>query len=183
VETLDTDLADSGQVVVEEDLTLPGDDRVFVLGDTAHFEHYGEEPLPGLAPVAIQQGKAAAKNIRRALDGEAYEEFEYWDRGKMATIGRKAAVAVVGERRLTGLIAWLAWLFIHLLFLIGFRNKISVIFDWAYSYIAFKRGARLIVDGDERSEEIPEIDQLPEQPPDVPLEAGDRKRERETAEG
>jgi len=151
VETLDADRADSGNVVVDEDLTLPDDDRVYVVGDIAHFEHYGDDPLPGLAPVALQQGEAAAKNILRVSRGEETESFDYWDRGQMATIGRHAAVAVIGEfpllrgTRLTGFFAWLAWLFVHLLFLIGFRNKLSVVFDWFYSYIAFKRGSRLIV--------------------------------------
>ncbi|MFB6372833.1 MAG: NAD(P)/FAD-dependent oxidoreductase, partial [Bradymonadaceae bacterium] len=120
-------------------------DCVFAVGDIAHFEHYGEEPLPGLAPVAIQQGKTAANNISRALEGKSLEEFHYWDRGQMATIGRKAAVGVVGDWHLRGFVAWLAWLFIHLMFLVGFRNKVAVLFDWAYSYVAFKRGARLIV--------------------------------------
>ena len=145
VETLETPTNDGGRVIVDEDLTLPDDDRVYAIGDLAHFEHYGDDPLPGLAPVAIQEGKAAAKNIRRQLDGEAPEEFHYWDKGQMATIGRKAAVAQVGGWELSGFVAWLAWLFIHLLFLIGFRNKLGVVIDWAYSYIAFRRGARLIV--------------------------------------
>lgn len=145
LETLETPLVDSGEAIVDETLALPGDERVYVVGDAAHFEHYGDEPLPGLAPVAVQQGKAAAENVRRRVRGEPGEPFEYWDRGQMATIGRKAAVAVVGETHLTGLVAWLAWLFVHLLFLIGFRNKLVVMTDWVYSYIAFKRGARLIV--------------------------------------
>ena len=150
--TLETELTEAGQVLVEEALTLPGDERVFAIGDIAHFEHYGEEPLPGLAPVAIQQGKAAAKNIRRRLDGEEFEAFHYWDRGQMSTIGRKAAVGVVGDWKFEGFFAWLVWLFIHLLFLVGFRNKVSVLIEWAYSYIAYKRSARLIVEYPESRE-------------------------------
>jgi NADH dehydrogenase len=146
LKSLDTEFDDQGRAVVDEDLTLPDDDRVFVIGDAAHFEHYGDDPLPGLAPVAIQQGKATAKNLRKALEGEEMGEFHYWNRGEMATIGRNAAVAVVFDRwEMSGFFAWLAWLFVHVLFLIGFRNKLGVIFDWFYSYLIFKRSARLIV--------------------------------------
>lgn len=169
VDTLDAERAESGNVIVDEDLTLPDDKRVYVVGDIAHFEHNDEDPLPGLAPVAIQQGKATAENIQRAAQGEETESFEYWDRGQMATIGRKAAVAVIGEfplmrgTRLTGFFAWLAWLFVHLLFLVGFRNKLSVIFDWVYSYIAFKRGSRLIIEApSSMTTELRETDALPE---------------------
>lgn len=161
VSTLEAEFDDSGNVIVDDDLTIPADECVYVIGDVAHFEHHGDEPLPGLAPVAIQQGKHAAKNIRRALEGEDLEPFHYWDRGKMSTIGRNAAVAVVKDLELSGFLAWLAWLFIHLIFLIGFRNKLIVLFEWAYSYIAFKRSARLIVGEPDNRRRLPSASESP----------------------
>ena len=101
-------------------------------------------PLPGLAPVAIQQGRRAADNALRRLSGQPTLAFRYHDRGTMATIGRAAAVAVIGGVQLSGLIAWLAWLFVHIMFLIGFRNRLLVIFEWAWAYVSWQRGARLI---------------------------------------
>jgi NADH dehydrogenase len=106
--------------------------------------------------VAIQQGRHAAPNIRALVDDRPVEPFAYRDRGMMATIGRKAAVGVVGNWHLKGFVAWLAWLFVHLLFLIGFRNKLSVMINWAYSYIAFGRGSRLIVGDVEDDKALPE---------------------------
>ncbi len=162
IETLDTDYDDQGRPFVTEELHLPEDDRVFVIGDAAHFEHYDEETLPGLAPVAIQQGKWVAHNLKMRLNDNEMESFHYWDRGEMATIGRNAAVAVVGDGwELSGFVAWLAWLFIHLLFLIGFRNKIGVLFDWLYSYLVFKRSARLIVGDPSISEQLPDSESAP----------------------
>ena len=148
--TLQADFDDQGRVVVGPELTMPGDDSVYVLGDAANFAHNTDEPLPGLAPVAIQQGKQAADNIKRRLAGNQPERFEYWDRGQMSTIGRAKAVADVGDWHFGGFIAWLAWLFVHLLFLVGFKAKIMVLIEWIYSYIMFKRGARLIVGESER---------------------------------
>lgn len=148
--TLDTEFDDEARAIVGPDLTIPGDESVLVLGDAAHFDHNLEEPLPGLAPVAIQQGKHAARNIKRGLAGEPYDEFEYWDRGQMSTIGRAKAVAMVGDWRFGGFIAWLAWLFVHLIFLVGFKTKVMVLIEWIYSYIIFRRGARLIIGESER---------------------------------
>jgi len=101
-------------------------------------------PLPGLAPVAMQQGYRAADNVLRHLSGRPTRAFRYRDRGTMATIGRAAAVAVVGGVQLSGLVAWLAWLFVHIVFLIGFRNRFLVLFEWAWAYLSWQRGARLI---------------------------------------
>ena len=133
-----------GRVIVEPDLSIPGHPEVFVVGDLAHFAHQTGEPLPGVAQVAMQQAEAAAENILRSERGESRREFRYNDKGMMATIGRAAAVAVIGGRRLSGLLAWLAWLFVHIVFLIGFRNRLMVLMQWAWAYLSWQRGARLI---------------------------------------
>ena len=133
-----------GRVIVREDLSIPGHRDVFVIGDQAHFAPGGGTPLPGLSPVAMQQGRHAARNIRILLAGGWTEKFEYFDKGTMATIGRHRAVADAGFMRFSGWLAWLAWLFIHLIFLVGFRNKLLVLFHWAYAYVTYGRGARLI---------------------------------------
>jgi len=144
-DTLDTEQDRMGRVIVNADLTLPDDNRVYAIGDIAHFEHDDHGVLPGLAPVASQQGKHVARNIRAHIAGKEREAFSYLDKGIMATIGRAAAVAEVGDFKMKGFIAWLAWLFVHLLFLVGFRSKISVLLNWIYSYVAFRRSTRLIV--------------------------------------
>jgi NADH dehydrogenase len=134
-----------GRVLVEPDLTVPGHPEVYVIGDLAAFTHRGDKPLPGVAPVAIQQGNAAADNIWRTIQGRPRRPFRYVDKGNLATIGRGAAVADMGGRvRLWGLPAWLAWLFVHILYLIGFENRLLVLFQWAWSYFTYERGARLI---------------------------------------
>jgi NADH:ubiquinone reductase (H+-translocating) len=133
-----------GRVVVAPDLSIPGDPTVFVAGDLAMLEDRSGQPLPGLAPVAMQQGRAAGRNIARRLRGEPTQPFRYRDRGTMATIGRGAAVAEIGPLKLWGSPAWLAWIFVHIYFLIGFRNRIAVMLGWAWSYLTWQRGARLI---------------------------------------
>ncbi|MEA3211518.1 MAG: hypothetical protein QOE70_4575 [Chthoniobacter sp.] len=133
-----------GRVIVKEDLSIPGHQEVFVIGDQAHCAPEAGTPLPGLSPVAMQQGRHVARNIRRLLAGGWTERFEYFDKGTMATIGRHAAVADAGFMQFSGLLAWLAWLFIHVIFLVGFRNKLTVLFSWAYAYVTYGRGARLI---------------------------------------
>ena len=133
----------AGRVRVNRDLTLPGHPNVFVVGDLASLEHDGR-PVPGVAPAAIQEATHAAGNILRATRGEPLIPFEYRDKGSLATIGRAAGVAQIGRLRLSGWIAWCAWLFIHLFFLIGFRNRFVVMFSWAWSYFTYDRGARLI---------------------------------------
>ncbi len=148
--SLNVPLDRAGRVVVERDLTVPGHREVFVIGDLAAFLHQTDnenppgKPLPGVAPVAIQQGRHAAKNIVKAGRGEAYETFHYLDKGNLATIGRAAAVADFGFMRVSGFLAWMAWLFIHILFLIGFRNRFVVLFEWAWAYLTYQRAAPLI---------------------------------------
>lgn len=134
----------AGRVIVEKDLTIPGHREILVIGDLAAFLESGK-PLPGVAPVAIQQGRHTANNILRACRGESYEDFHYQDKGNLATIGRAAAVADFGPLKISGLAAWLAWLFVHIFFLIGFRNRFVVLFDWAWAYLTYQRAARLII--------------------------------------
>jgi len=143
---LDPNADRAGRVPVAEDLTLSGRSEVFVCGDLALFAHGLDRPVPGVAPAAMQQGEHAAKNILRALNEQPPEPFRYNDKGMLATIGRAAAVAQIGKLKLSGLVAWLAWLFIHVLFLIGFRNRVAVIFNWAWAYVKSRRAARLIYD-------------------------------------
>jgi NADH dehydrogenase len=133
-----------GRVIVEPDLTIPGHPNVFVIGDLASFLHQGDEPLPGTAPVAMQEGTFAAQAILRDIEDKPRGRFHYRHRGTMATIGRAAGVADLGPIKLAGPIAWLAWLFVHLWFLIGFENRLLVLLQWAWSYITFQRNARLI---------------------------------------
>jgi NADH:ubiquinone reductase (H+-translocating) len=134
-----------GRVPVQPDLSILGHPDVFVIGDLARFSHpSGSPPLPGLAPVAMQQGRYVARLIRRRLIGQTLPAFHYRDRGTMATIGRARAVAVVGRLRLAGLLAWLAWLFIHLMYLVEFENRVLVFFQWAWNYFTWSRSARLI---------------------------------------
>jgi NADH dehydrogenase len=133
----------SGRLIVEPDLTVPGHPEVYVVGDLAHVEQDGK-PVPGVAPAATQMGHHAARNLVRGLRGEPREPFRYVDKGSMATIGRGAAVAQIGRFKLSGTIAWLLWLFVHIYFLIGFRNRLLVLLQWAWSYISYDRGARLI---------------------------------------
>jgi len=142
--TLGVPLDRAGRVRVEPDLSLPGHPEVFVVGDLAALEQDGK-PVPGVAPAAMQQGRHAARSIARALRGQPAQAFRYLDKGSFATIGRGAAVGeVAGRIRISGLVAWLAWLTIHIFFLIGFRNRVLVLFHWAYSYLTYRRGARLI---------------------------------------
>ncbi len=134
----------AGRVKVGTDLTVPGHKEVFVTGDLALVEQDGR-PVPGVAPAANQMGRHAALNIIRALEGQPHAAFHYVDKGSLATIGRKAAVAEIGRFRLWGAPAWLAWLGIHIFFLIGFRNRIVVMLDWAVAYLTYQRHARLLL--------------------------------------
>jgi NADH dehydrogenase len=133
-----------GRVIVEADLTVPGHPEIFVIGDMAHARDAEGRPLPGVAPVAVQQGRYVAAVIRDRLQGRAAAPFRYRDRGTMATIGRAAAVADLGWIRFAGLPAWLAWLFVHLINLVEFENRVLVLIQWAWSYVTWNRGARLI---------------------------------------
>jgi NADH dehydrogenase len=134
----------AGRVEVQKDLSIPGHPEVFVIGDLAALKDENGKSLPGVAPVALQEGTFVAKTIRRDLSGQPREDFKYWDKGSLATIGRAAAVAQFGKLHISGFVAWLAWLFIHIFFLIGFRNRILVFIQWAWSYVTYERGARLI---------------------------------------
>jgi NADH dehydrogenase len=133
----------AGRVLVERDLTIPGHPDVYVVGDLAHFDQDGR-PVPGVAPAAMQMGKHAGGNVLRSLEGRPREPFLYVDKGSLATIGRYAAVAQIGRYKVSGVVAWLLWLFVHIFFLIGFRNRVMVLLEWAWSYLSYDRGARLI---------------------------------------
>jgi NADH dehydrogenase len=133
-----------GRVIVEPDLSVPGHPEVFVAGDLACFTHQTGKPLLGVAQVAKQMGKHAARNIARRIKGEPTTQFRYVDPGNMATIGRAAAIADFGWLRVSGYPGWLLWLFVHILFLIGFRNRLSVMLQWAASYLTYQRSVRLI---------------------------------------
>jgi NADH dehydrogenase len=143
-ETLGVALDRAGRVLVEPDLSIPGHPEVFVIGDLAAFLHQGGRPLPGMAPIAIQMGRHVAGNILRAVRGESTRPFRYRNKGMMATIGRHAGVAELGAIRVNGFVAWLLWLVIHIFFLIGFRNRLLVLIEWAWAYVTFNRGVRLI---------------------------------------
>ena len=133
-----------GRVMVNNDLTIPNHPEVQVIGDLANFSHQTGEPLPGVSPVAMQQGRHAARNILAMIEGREPQRFWYLDKGSMATIGRNKAVADLRLIHLSGLPAWLAWLFVHIIFLVGFRNRLLVLFQWAWAYFSFNKGARLI---------------------------------------
>jgi NADH:quinone reductase (non-electrogenic) len=134
----------AGRVQVKSTLAVPGHPEIQVVGDLVSLKQDGK-PVPGVAPAAIQMGKHAAANVRRALAGKPAAPFRYKDKGSMATLGRKSAVAEIGRLRLSGLPAWLAWIFIHIFFLIGFRNRFVVLFEWAWAYITYQRSARIIL--------------------------------------
>jgi NADH dehydrogenase len=134
----------TGRVIVNDDLTIPGHTEVQVIGDLASFVHQGAKPLPGVSPVAMQEGRHAARNILAMIENRKPQRFRYWDKGSMATIGRNKAVADLGFIHLSGLPAWLVWLFVHIIFLVGFRNRIAVLMEWAWAYLTFNKGARLI---------------------------------------
>jgi NADH dehydrogenase len=135
----------AGRLLVEPDLTVPGHSNIFALGDVASFAHQGPEPLPGLAAVATQQDTYVAKLIKRRLAGRNYRAFRYSDKGTLATIGRAKAVAYFGRVRITGYPAWLFWLFIHLMLLIGYENRVLVLVQWTWNYLTRNRSTRLIM--------------------------------------
>lgn len=145
----------AGRVKIEANLTLPGRKNVFAIGDMTYLEQDGQ-PLPGVSPVAMQMARCVARNIRHDLKEQPYEQFRYVDKGSMATIGRHAAIAQIGKIHLSGLLAWLAWLALHLFYLIGFRNRAAALFNWAWMYVTYQRGARLIT-GRRLSQEPPQL--------------------------
>ena len=144
LKSLNSPLDAAGRVIVQPDLSLGGSPWVFVIGDAAHCLTASGAPLPALAPVAMQEGRYIAKIIAEAVPSEERKPFVYQDRGILATIGRAKAVAQIGPLALSGVLAWLAWCFIHIFFLIGFRNRFRVMFEWMWYYVTFKPGARLI---------------------------------------
>jgi NADH dehydrogenase len=148
VRSLGVPLDRQGRVIVGDDLSLPGHPEAFAIGDIIHFEQ-GGKPVPGVSQVAMQGGAFVAKAIRATLEGRARGRFHYFDKGIMATIGRSRAVAEPFGLKLSGFIAWLAWLLVHIWYLIGFRNRAIVMFEWFWAYVTYKRGARLITAGSE----------------------------------
>jgi len=146
----------AGRVFVEPDLSLPGHREVFVIGDLATLKDERGNPLPGVAPVAMQQGKCAARQIGADLAGRPRETFHYFDKGSLATIGRAAAIAQFGKLHISGFFAWITWLFVHIMFLIGFRNRMIVMLQWAWSYLTYERAAWLIT-GAMRVVSVPSI--------------------------
>jgi NADH dehydrogenase len=147
--TLDVERDRAGRIKVTQDLSVPGHEKVFAIGDLAAVADSDGKPVPGVSPAAMQMGRHVARVIREELDAvhgiqPGRRRFSYWDKGTMATIGRSAAVAKIGSLELSGLPAWAAWLLVHLVFLIGFRNKLAVLLQWAYSYFTYKRGSRII---------------------------------------
>jgi NADH dehydrogenase len=145
---LGVELDRAGRVKVNPDLSLPGHPEIFAIGDMALVLQADGKPVPGVSPAAMQMAGHVAKIIKQeakfGAESGVRPAFKYWDKGTMATIGRSAAVAWIGKFKFSGALAWLVWLFIHLIFLVGFRNRVSVLFQWAYSYLSFKRSARLI---------------------------------------
>lgn len=143
-EATDAECDRAGRVVVEPDLSVKGYSNLFIVGDLAHFAHQNGKPLPGVAPVAMQEGEYVASLIKARLKGKTLPQFEYHDRGSLAVIGKNSAVVDLGFIKLTGFLAWFAWLFIHIYFLIEFDNKLVVMMQWFWNYITRNRGARLI---------------------------------------
>jgi NADH dehydrogenase len=142
-----TDLDRAGRVIVNPDLSVPGYPNVYVIGDLAVFKHDPATrgmPLPGVCQVAMQQGKFVADRLRLKGGARPMAVFKYHDRGSMAVIGRNAAVALIGKMKFSGFIAWVLWMFIHIMFLIEFDNKVKVFVEWAWSYVTWNRGSRLI---------------------------------------
>lgn len=161
-----------GRVLIEEDLSLPGHREIFVIGDLASLKQSEGTQLPGVAPVAMQQGRWVARQIAADLAGNPRAPFHYVDKGSLATIGRAAAVADFGKFHISGFLAWLSWLFIHIFFLIGFRNRIIVMIQWAWSYFTYDRSARLIT-GESRAITVPAPEYVDQSaavsvPPDPP---------------
>ncbi len=160
---LDAPLDRSGRVRVEPDLSVPGHPEIYVLGDLIGREQDGK-PLPGVCQLGMQSGKHAAENVLRMIAGEKTRPFRYRDKGSMATIGRARAIAEIGRAKISGFAAWFLWLFIHILFLIDFRNRVAVLMDWAWAYLTWQRSSRVILTAPERkhcAEEQPRMSSHP----------------------
>jgi NADH dehydrogenase len=152
--SLGVPLDKGGRVIVNPDLSIPGYENVFVIGDLANSTPPGKDPLPGIAPAAIQMGVHVAKNIGAMAAGQAKTTFVYDDRGMLATIGRNSAVGIAKGVKVKGFVAWLMWLLIHIYFLIGFENRLFVMMNWAYSYMSYQRSSRLITGSAKRQEAV-----------------------------
>lgn len=147
----------AGRVLVNPDLTISDHENVFVIGDMVSLKQADGKPVPGVAPAAMQMAETAAANILADLNGEEFRDFKYFDKGSMATIGRNKAIVELGRFKLSGFIAWLAWLFVHLISLIGFRNRLAVMTEWFWAYMTRERSARLIVGDAEEMREMPKM--------------------------
>jgi NADH dehydrogenase len=138
----------AGRVTVEPDLSVPGHPEIFVIGDLASYTHQGGKPLPGVAPVAMQEGRYVARLIRARATGRAKPgQFHYFNKGNLATVGRNKAVAEFGKLHIAGFLAWFTWVFVHLMYLVEFENRVLVLMEWVHNYITRNRGARLITGG------------------------------------
>ena len=146
---LGVELDKSGRVIVDKYCAIPSNPEIFCIGDMANFSEGLERPLPGVSPVAMQQGRYVADVIMNEIKGKERKAFQYFDKGSMATIGRMDAVAEMGKLRLSGFVGWLGWLVIHLFYQVGFKNKVSILITWIWSYISFQAGARLIQNEDD----------------------------------
>jgi NADH dehydrogenase len=147
-ERADAPIDKVGRVIVEPDLSIPGHPEIFVIGDLASYTHQGDKPLPGVAPVAMQEGRYVAELIRRRVSGDKKSKpFRYFNKGNLATIGRNKAVADFGFVHISGFLAWFTWVFVHLMYLVEFENRMLVLFEWVHNYITHNRGARLITGG------------------------------------
>ena len=159
---VETDKA--GRVFVEPDLTVPGFKNIFVIGDMAMLLQENGEPVPGVSPAAMQMGRLAAANIMSDLKGEKRSDFTYVNKGTMATIGRSKAIADIKGFQFKGFIAWLMWLFLHVIFLIGFRNRFAVMFEWFWAYLTRERSARLITGDAEGLHDVQHVHDRPVNP-------------------
>ncbi len=151
LKTLDVPLDRQGRVVTLPDMSIPNHPEIFVIGDAACAMGENQKPLPGVSPVAIQEGRYVAKIIKNEIPKESRPPFKYFDKGSMATIGKFKAIAMIGKLEFTGIIAWLMWCFIHIVYLIGFRNRLTVMLEWILFYLTGQRGARLIYGSIEKS--------------------------------
>ncbi|MEO6445086.1 MAG: NAD(P)/FAD-dependent oxidoreductase [Gemmatimonadaceae bacterium] len=142
----------AGRVEVGADLSIPGHPEVFVVGDLAAVMRDDGQPVPGVAPAANQEGACAGRNVLHSIRRQPREEFGYFNKGDLATIGRHRAVAAFGKLQFTGVLAWLLWLFVHIAYLVGFRNRLTVLIQWSWAYFAYQRGSRLILGGTAREE-------------------------------
>jgi len=172
----------AGRVLVNPDLTIPNHKNIFVIGDMASLKQADGKAVPGVAPAAMQMAENATANILRDLNGEARKDFKYFDKGSMATIGRNKAIVELGRFKLTGFIAWLAWLFVHVLSLIGFKNRLYVMSEWFWAYLTRERSARLITGDAEEMREMPKtVEPMPAAAVAAPIEAPKKEKVKRTA--